>query len=191
MINHNDFIKIDLDYDIKITAREMTNKLLQVIKDKKGSLFNTDEEQNRYYGFLGELAIQKFFSENNIYFITDDVIGKSDKYDILINNKKIDVKTASRKNNIKELFNDNYDFFIAEQQVNNNHADYYVQVIINKEYAYIIGFIDNKKVKDYPLKKTVNMVNTAYSIPINELFSMNELLIKLRGKNGQTKRIIH
>ena len=124
------------------------------------------------------MAFEDWLKKNDVSYETDTVFGKSDKYDFLINGVKIDIKTATRLKPMRSLEVD-FDFLIARQQINNGHADIYVQLVVHKEHVYVIGFIDSFKAKQYDVSGA-RLVNKAHRIPIASLSKGSDLLDYLK-----------
>lgn len=161
-------------------ANEMTDELMEGIKDLPGSRFNSENERrDRYYGILGELIFKDWLDNKGIEYDHGFTIGSSDDYDFLVKGLKIDVKTAV----VKYCFlgNKNFYFLINDKQPGNGHADIYVHIVIHKG-AVLNGYIFKDEIReDY---KRENKHTPAYHIPQHILRSMRELESELRNRNG-------
>lgn len=79
-----------------------------------------------YEGKLGEKIFKQYLIDNNTEFIEDTSSFKeADDYDFLINNKKIDVKTRTKKFHTRTLE--------IVEQVSKRPKDVYVSVRLNED----------------------------------------------------------
>jgi len=138
-------------------------------KTKKGKWRYKNVEAWR--GVVCEMLTGKWFEEN--YNIEKkvkglDTSGIVDDCDLIINKKKIEIKSATK----------NYFKFIMPKVNNviNNPKDFYVGVkyneTINPNEVLIIGYIRHNEVLKYPIKK--NKGAAYYEVPLNKLTKINK-----------------
>lgn len=186
---------------------DVKRTLINVINSKYNEL-NLDKKNNgifgkiRYFegnaiGQIGETFIKSIYNDLGIS-LDDDRKVVHDEYDILLNKKKIEIKTATAKNGIKCF------------QFNGINPDYnhdYIILIgltIEKIYYYFINkkdiFYDHKnrgkyvKINKDKNKKLVEMnpnntVNLKLTMNINEMNELDNIfintLLKISGKKSK------
>ena len=97
-----------------------------------------------------------------------DTSGVIDDCDLIINSKKIEIKSATK----------NYFKFIMPKVVNvkNKPKDFYIGVKYNETVfpneVLIMGYISHNEILKYPIKK--NKGASYYEVPLNKLNKINE-----------------
>lgn len=117
-------------------------------------------------GIVCEMLTGKWFEQN--YQVEKkvkglDTSGVLDDCDMIINKKKIEIKSAT-KNYFKYIMPKVYN-------VKNNPKDFYIGVKYNETVTpnevLILGYISHKEILNYPIKK--NKGAPYYEVPINNL----------------------
>jgi len=131
----------NFNFDLEIIeARKRAEKM---VKNGLYSRFKYSIEvriDKALLGCIGELAFQRFLEQSKIGFLLDEggfETRKSDEFDFLINNKKLDVKVA--KKSTLNLPNDNWTYGYPQEQNP-----------ISKDFV-VVGWVDfiNKNVGFY------------------------------------------
>jgi len=149
----NEYAKSSIDYTydrFKLTKEERQEKIL--------------------IGKIGEEIVKTFFKNNNINYKEDQTSSHDlDEFDLVVNNKKIDIKTCSKDFHIR--------LFVVKNKFDTyKKHDYYIAVKIDLDHmlASIYGYatkedISNAKVENKGYKDN-------YSIFLKDLRSINELI---------------
>jgi hypothetical protein len=122
-------------------------------------------------GIVCEMVVSKWLQQN---FKVDEIAkgldtsGIEDDYDLIINNKKVEIKSAT-KNYFRYLMPKIHD-------VNNHPKDIYIGAKYNEttepNKVYILGSIKRDDILRYPIKQ--NMGARYYEIPLAALKEINE-----------------
>jgi len=139
---------------------------------------NGKNQTQNVIGNLGDMTFQLYLRKRAIQFTRDGLyLHQGDCFDYKIDEKLYDVKTGQMKENgtIYDL-PPNYQFFIAEQQIN-KEIDYYIHIQVNSELtkAYLIGYISREDALKNPIEQRENMCNPAVCIPFSQLKPVGEL----------------
>jgi hypothetical protein len=156
----------------------MADKEILAIKESlrngtlRASRFQTNQREDVILGHIGELALKDYLKNKDIHFCDSvHVCGASDEYDLLINNTKIDVKTALRVYPLSTI-KDNFKLMIQKDQVG-LHGEVVFWILAHGYNVYqldqiaLVGWLRQDRIKEFPLNN--NNVSPAYWIPLNEL----------------------
>lgn len=177
-------IKIPITEEARQKARDFQNKVSQTETLQTPSYTGVAKPTGDAYfvAYLGEWGFAEYLKSQGItYEWLPQPDGKSDEADFIINNLKIDVKTASadfHKNLMMPLSQWN------NKQQFNKQMDYYVGTRIYDKHIEIWGYISNidfgkTEPKDFGYGLTI-----AY--PLNKLNSVEELIEILKPKHLNT-----
>jgi len=170
---------IKVPEDIRKEAEERSQKLAEL---HKGRWTKFDSPDDNYSGEIGRIVIQRYFKENGLNPISDDELhGKSDKFDIKIKEKLVEVKTQIIKDYEPQL---HWRCEINKKQKDREDRkfDFVVFIKLNlvKNLAYVVGFISYdkfmEKAKFHPKgeimddnKKSWAVKEDKYDVRIDEL----------------------
>ena len=186
------WIKIPITKEIKDRAKTYAEQ--EVESQQYDSLFQTNNQlRDKYYGQIGQLLFDQYLTSKLVkHTMVNNTNGQSDNgVDFKVGRYNIDVKTAQSKRPI-ELINDNYRFFIPEQQLlDHEDTDFYVNIQLDQElnFGYITGIIFNYHVLDYPVKEYTNNINPAYNVPLNKLKPIDVWVKQLLDEQPNIKEI--
>jgi hypothetical protein len=153
--------------NIKVTQKDIDfakNQIAEFVKIEQGKWRYSNVETWR--GVVCEMLTSKWLEQN--YKVDKpakglDTSGVYDDCDMVINSKKVEIKAATK----------NYFKYIMPKVWNAEHypKDVYVGVKYNEtvepNQVLIVGFIKQKDIKKYPIKK--NKGGAYYEIPLNDL----------------------
>ena len=159
--------------EILVTNKDIDfakNQISEFEKIKEGQWRYADVEAWR--GIVCEMLASEWLSKRfnvNLKAKGLDTSGVYDEYDLMINNKKIEIKSAT-KNYFRYIMPKTYD-------VNNKPKDIYIGAKYNETIqpnkVYIIGFIKRDEILCFPIKQ--NKGAPYYEIPFTALKEINEL----------------
>lgn len=179
---------------IKITeedrhyAKHMAEEILKELHSSINSqraLFNTNEIENRFIGFLGESILRRHLLSKGIPHEYAGKINhnKGDEYDFLVSGKRWDVKTNKKIHRGPELPL-GFEILIHPKQVG-KHAEYYFWILIEgnpyqSDIAYLVGGLNAAKIENYPIVEKIKGI-PAITIPINHLLPVSICEDLMRG----------
>jgi hypothetical protein len=181
MVQPTDWIKIDISESERESAKRRT-ETDDSYREKYGRTMHFDSS-SRFVGHLGEYAVAKFLSSNDVPFEEDSYdYGKKFEYhpDFIINGWRVDVKTGYCKRSISNL-PPSYECLIAMQQM--AHAiDYFIHIQVTPDYgsAYLIGYIPKSEATKKGFDTSERFINPCYAIAFSELRPVAKLLDELR-----------
>ncbi len=160
-------IRRNIDVWSHLFAQKNANKIIASCKAAgTKSRFNTDIYKNEYLGYLGESIFSQWLDENNIeYKWQRDRFGESDDYDFLINDKKVDVKTNSRRLPIDNL-KDNFQLLLHADQVGvHAHVCFWICVVGQvtiAEVGYLVGCMSSGRAANQPIVQKLDGVSARW-----------------------------
>jgi len=151
-------------------AREVGEKRLKFGKASKGWGNRTIEQES--IGVIGEILVCKYFNKK-----TEFVFGKSDFCDLMIGNKRVDVKTSLMKPywNIDKLHLLAHTVSVPK--------DIYIRVLVecDKKNALITGWIERENLEKFAILWEYNK-HMLYKLPMEYLKDI-ELLKEEKNDN--------
>ncbi len=183
-------IHIPISDDLKNEAYEHAQKRIEFEFDRAGYRARKQRVHMIWIGTIGQLLFKKYLKEKNIDFEFEFQAGDYDKYDFLVNNKIIDVKTSgfedSRGYKYLNLL------YPADQFATGlrKNYEYCVQIFINGyqrkarlldrtkcNEGIIAGYIEFHKIKEFK-NNHKRWWGDDYKISLGNLKSVEELYLK-------------
>lgn len=177
----NEYVEIIITEENHKEASKRLTKLRNSLKGTKlKSRFNVDWETDNYRGQLGEILFENWLDKKLIRYEKDEAYGRPDKYDFLVNDYKLDLKTATRKLPMEELNPDTFKLLVNADQVEEGKHDHYVWCWVRGHdvtealKAYFMGFYTASAVKHFD--SSFNKVRGVrqYEVPVGMVFPMSE-----------------
>lgn len=165
-MNISDWIEFDVtEADVRRAEKLAIETRKEARKQQLQPRFQTNALENEIVGLLGEGKFEYLLKELKMPYKKDRPIGRSDKFDILIIDKILNVKT-----NLNDWHPsrspDNYKFLVNKSQFEEDEdVDYYVSMMIYKNKAWFCGFISRAEVSTHPIR------NPGYALCYNILYS--------------------
>lgn len=177
----NEYLRVELTQDDIQSIHDKAEEIgKQCIAEGANSRFGDMIESN-VIGESGNTAFATILNDNNVPHIKhESILPSRDSFDFMINKKLYDVKTRQMKPNedISKINKDSS--FLINQSQTIKPIDIYIsaQLHSNQMYLYLIGAIYGNDIKKYNVIQKGKMPHPAYSIPIGDLISIEEIIFK-------------
>lgn len=166
-------------------SKEQEAEALRIFNVSKGTLYSEDacftgEDLNMFVGQLGEQAVRYWFDTMGIKYETDPTpyaIGLVDKFDLLVRELKIDVKTRNQPNYTRLLEKKR---IVDSDKVKDVYISAKLMTIRSPYEVGIVGWVYGGDFKLIGKEEDLGYGKPTYCIFDEQLRSLEELLFILQ-----------